>query len=87
MGFTYTKHGLIMLFKLPIMLLSNTQKLSLLCPNYAPLWPIMLDKMTMSCSTVPLLKHAYMGIAMYLVFLKCTANREQYAHYIHLCTS
>ena len=34
----------IMLFKLPIMLLSNAPKCSLLCPNYAPLWPIMLHK-------------------------------------------
>ena len=32
----------IMLFKLPIMLLSNVPKYSLLCPNYAPLCPIML---------------------------------------------
>ena len=32
----------IMLFKLPIMLLSNAPKFSLLCPNYAPLCPIML---------------------------------------------
>ena len=29
-----------MLFKLPIVLLSNAPKFSLLCPNYAPLWPI-----------------------------------------------
>ena len=35
----------IMLFKLPIMLLSNAPKFSLLCPNYAPLCPIMLHKM------------------------------------------
>ena len=34
----------IMLFKLPIMLLSNAPKFSLLCPNYAPLCPIMLHK-------------------------------------------
>ena len=33
-----------MLFKLPIMLLSNAPKYSLSCPNYAPLWPIMLYK-------------------------------------------
>ena len=32
----------IMLLKLPIMLLSNAPKFSLLCPNYAPLCPIML---------------------------------------------
>ena len=32
----------IMLFKLPIMLLSNAPKFSLLCPNYAPVCPIML---------------------------------------------
>ena len=34
--------GPIMLFKLLIMLLSNASKFSLLCPNYAPLCPIML---------------------------------------------
>ena len=39
-----TRHEPIMLFKLPIMLLSNAPKFSLLCPNYAPLWLIMLDK-------------------------------------------
>ena len=32
----------IMLFKLPIMLLSNAPKFSLLRPNYAQLWPIVL---------------------------------------------
>ena len=32
----------LMLFKLPIMLLSNAPKISLLCPSYAPLCPIML---------------------------------------------
>ena len=35
-----TRPGPIMLFKLPI--LSNGPKFSLLCPNYAPLYPIML---------------------------------------------
>ena len=35
----------IMLFTLPIMPLSNAPKFSLLCPNYAPLCPIMLHYM------------------------------------------
>ena len=39
-----SRPGPIMLFKLPIMLLSNAPKFSLLCPNYALLWPIMLHK-------------------------------------------
>ena len=39
-----TKPGSIMLFKLPIMLLSNAPKFSLLCLNYAPLYPVMLHK-------------------------------------------
>ena len=34
----------IMLFKLPIMLLSNAPKISLLGPSYATLWPIMFHK-------------------------------------------
>ena len=42
----------IMLFKLHIMLLSNAPTFSLLCPNYAPLWPIILHKLTMSYSTI-----------------------------------
>ena len=33
----HTRPEPIMLFKLPIMLLSNAPKYSLLCPNYAPL--------------------------------------------------
>ena len=36
--------GYIMLFKLPIMFLSNAPKFSLLCPNYALLCPVMLHK-------------------------------------------
>ena len=34
-----------MLLKLPVMLLSNACKFSLLCPNYAPLCLIMLHKL------------------------------------------
>ena len=37
------RHGPIMLFKLPIMLLSNAPNFSLLCLNYAPFCPIMLQ--------------------------------------------
>ena len=39
---TIARPGPIMLFKLPIMLLSNVSNVSLLCPNYAPVCPIML---------------------------------------------
>ena len=49
------------------MLLSIAPKFSLLCLNYAPLWPIMLHKRDQLNFT---LKHAYMYIAMYLVLIK-----------------
>ena len=39
---THVRPAPIMFFKLPIMLLSNAPNLSLLCPNYAQLCPIML---------------------------------------------
>ena len=36
----HNRPGPIILFKLPIILLNNAPKFSLLCPNYAPLCPI-----------------------------------------------
>ena len=42
------RHALIMLFKLPIMLLSNAPNFSLLCPNYAQMFPVMLHKLMLS---------------------------------------
>ena len=66
----YTRHEPIMLFKLPIMVLSIAPKFSLLCPNYAPLWPIMLHKKDQYSNLNFTLKHAYMCIAMYLVLIK-----------------
>ena len=38
----------LMLFKLPIMVLSNAPKIFLLCPNYAPFCPIILHKLLLS---------------------------------------
>ena len=63
------RHKPIVLFKLPIMLLSIAPKFSLLCPNYAPLCPIMLNKKDHGQLNFTL-KHAYMCVAMYLVLLK-----------------
>ena len=39
----HSRHGPIMLLKLPIMLLSNASNFSILCPNYARLCSIMPD--------------------------------------------
>ena len=46
----------IMLLKLPIMLLSNAPKFSLLCHHYAPVYPIKLQK----C--------CYLSLKIYLFF-------------------
>ena len=55
----------IMVFKLPIKILSNASKFSLSCANYAPLCPIMFYKNDHHSNfTNDILKHTYMGIAI-----------------------
>ena len=49
-AFITTTHTPIMLFKLPIMLLSNAPNIALLCPNYAPMFPVMLHKLMLYLS-------------------------------------
>ena len=47
----------IMLFKSPVMLLNNALKFSLLCSNYALLYPIMLHKFSVQNNYFTLLGH------------------------------